>query len=285
MGHEPKWLRQTGRILASLVQADEDDMADFVRERLDGADVPPERAADARALLVRIGESLRDPTPERMMSLEYTRRVLEDWKAGEEKSPAAPSAAPPVAPSPPIPSPPASPQAAPSVSPAPARAPAAPSPPVIFIPPATGGSGPSPWAKGDASAPDPMAMTADGATPHAGHNPLPFKEGAVATPPKKLSLEPHAAMGQTAPVSKKRSKNVLPFGGKPPPLTLEQYAYFCVERALWPAHQVQTCAKYGVELAYEATLHEEYRQVLASDRALQAKFNELREQARSQLSS
>jgi hypothetical protein len=85
MAREPKWLRQTGRVFSSLLQAPEDELDDFVRERLDGADIDPARVADAREILIHIGEALRNPTPERLMSLEQTRRLLQSWQ-GEPRS-------------------------------------------------------------------------------------------------------------------------------------------------------------------------------------------------------
>lgn len=278
MGHDPQWLRKTGRILSSLLQASDDEMADFVRERLNGADVDPARAADARAILIHLGEALQEPTKKRLMSVEHTRRVLEDWQTGDKQDATTSASAPP----------PASP---PSAPPAPVM-PSGPAP-VIRIP-SVDPRAPSPWAGAEpprpvqtpahASSPDGLGTTTAG-HPAPAVNALPFAPGQAA--PKKLSLEPHAAMGQTAPLAPKPKKKTMPFAQIPEAsstLTIEQYAYFCAERALWPAHQAQTCGKYGVDPAQEDELHEHFRKTLTGDAAQQARFNELRAQALAQLS-
>jgi hypothetical protein len=132
-----------------------------------------------------------------------------------------------------------------------------------------------------------MAMTTSGSMPG---SPLPFETGKSATP-KKFSLEPHAAMGQTAPVARKPKNPTTPFKamsslevtGGAPTLTLEQYAYFCTERALWPNHRAETCAKYGLDEAAEDALHAHYGAAFTADPTAKSRFNEIRAQARRQL--
>ncbi len=350
--HDPKWLRQTGRLLASLLQADLEDLDDFVRERLGGADIPRARVSDVRALVIQLGEALREPTPERLMGVEHLRRVTRDWRPSASRSAAAPaqdvvqpSAPTPIASTPEVRSPVLSgprsssdhsPWAVASgtgmslgstpapVAPAPAvaaklapvaakPAPVAPAPAVAATPPAPAPAvTPAPPAAPTAVAPpaivatprvgrlpdqgDPLGRTADGgASPlvRSESKPLPFEEKKKASP-KKLSLEPHAAMGQTAPLGAKKKKSTMPFKAIPEEaveaapsargLNLEQYAYFCTERALWPDHAAQTCAKYGLEPAGEASLHAEFQIAFQRDASMKEQFNQLRVQARAKLS-
>ncbi|HEX5633643.1 MAG TPA: hypothetical protein VFX50_10450, partial [Gemmatimonadales bacterium] len=356
MAHDPQRLRKTGRILSSLLQTSDGDLADFVRQRLDGADVDPARAADARAILISVADALLEPTPERMMSLEYTRRVLEEWKVGEEKpseeaaavapvvvaAPAPPPVAPVVAPSPLVHGPPAanatmrSPWAPVAPSPAtraapvvqvepaapavvsPLVSPAVPAAPPPVVPPPVAAPVVIPSAQDPASsAPDPLGMTTAGAhvVPSSA---LPFVAGQAGTTPKQAPLEPNTTLGKTAPTGKRPPRATLPFkvqpdqrapasvapappvtpapitpvphipsappvASAPPPLTVEQYAYFCTERALWPDHQADTCAKYGLSPAAEETLHEHFRTAFNGDTTLKTRFNEVRAEAHRRL--
>ena len=66
-------------------------------------------------------------------------------------------------------------------------------------------------------------------------------------------------------------------------MTLEQYARFCAERTLWPQHQAEVCAKYGVPADSEKQVHDKHRQMFANDSDLAMRFNELYQKARAEL--
>ncbi len=277
MAHDPQWLRKTGRLLSTLLQAPEDGLDGFVRERLEDGTVDPSHAAAARAILVHLGEALREPTPERLMSLEHTRRMLEEYRAGV-KEPVESAAA-------------KAPRPAPAPSPAPLPAPMPPLPsgarPVIDVAPSRG---PSPWAAAGEPVlprklslePDgPMNTTFDGSA--ASPRPvLPFVSGAAPTP-QRSSFEPHPEMGQTAPLGASTAAREMASDAAPPALTLEQYAYFFIERELWPQHQAATCAKYGLDVAGESRLRARYGRAFDADAALKARFDALCGDARRQL--
>ena len=278
MTHDPRWLRRVSRLLSGLIQTDEDQLSAFVRERVPNDEVNEEHAAEARTTLILIGEALLEPNPARAMSLGQARRALEQGQEADPTpssaaaSPSASTPASPARPSPAHPNPAHPGPAAPPAPPTPAPLPAAVIKPKIDV------GGASPWAPD--KGPDALALTVDGAAPSSGR--MPFKKDASRKPPKKISLEPNPQMGQTAPVKPRTPAAALPFAGEPK-ITLEQYAYFCVERERWPHYREATLTKYGLVEADEEPLHEHYRSAMDRQPALAKRFTDVRKQAEAQL--
>ena len=99
---------------------------------------------------------------------------------------------------------------------------------------------------------DPLAMTADGLlSPFATGAVLPFIKGAPSPKPSAddATPDPQASdpqAGATAYMPAFEDIAALPFDEDHPDLTVEQYASFCVERALDPDHASTTAARYRV---------------------------------------
>ena len=331
MGDDPKWLRESGRLLSRLLQTQPDGLADYVRERLDDREVDLEQLAAARKILLLISRALRDKDPARLQGVAYACRNLQDWEEGisssdEEESAAASEPAEPIAPKPiepivvPAPRPPVAAPAAPgpggpspwargqgppampapvspaSAAPAPAApAPVAPAPaapaPVAPAPAAPAPAAPAPALASSSPAPasaPPVPSAPAGSTPLTGTAgpsqqgvALPFQSDPAAARPAKISLEPHAELGQTAPVKPNPNKqSTLPFRAT---LTLGDYAKLCAERAMWPDHRAQLLAKFGVPPEHERLVDDHFRAMFKRSPDQEVVFNQLLDVARRQL--
>jgi hypothetical protein len=305
MSHDPAWMRTTGRLLSGLLQSDEEELVAFARDRL-GEEAPDAQGvADVRAILVRLGEALREPSRERLSSVGYARRVLDEWSA--EDTDAKPRAAPPERV-----------HGAVLVTEKPVAA-EAPSPQGIRLPIPQSGA-PSPWVApkvGDARVEQVAAIapakperraqaTAAMSAVEVKHATLPFggaprsampmavgdHEAAQSGETEDLDLEslmatPSTPFGQGAPGARVDPLAATARDASEPEakvsLTLEHYASFCVERARWPEHRMQICRKYHVAPDGEEALHHHFRGALAQNAELNAQFEELKARAQRRL--
>ena len=145
MDADPKKLRAWGRLLSTLLQTPDDELDDFLRERLGGANLEERSLGKARALLARLGEAFDDPTPERWKGIEHAADTIDHWEEGRsrtEDGDASSSASPSTGPSSPSPSSEAPPAPTPARPPTPTpavhtspRPPSGPSPCLLYTSP------------------------------------------------------------------------------------------------------------------------------------------------------
>jgi len=282
MDVDPKKLRAWGRLLSTLLQTPEDELDDFLRERLDGAALEERSLAKAQALLVQLGRAFDDPVPERWRGIEHAADTVETWERGRTDEAAAvtanPGSAPPTTPDPSSqPSPWAKGGAGPPIQGAPAAPPSpvpSPPPPAPSPPPPA----PAPLLR-PASALMATAPVSDDA-PQA--EPLPFRKDAGSEVPAPVAerLAPSAELGAT--VARTGGKGpTLPFAAvadersalanEPPPgMTLGKYAQLCVERNLWPDNTAGRRARFGIDEAGEAQADAYFKRRFDRDAAQRA---------------
>ena len=82
MDIDPKKLRAWGRTIAKLLQTPDDELDDFLRERLKTSELSEDALASGRALLVHLGRALDDPDPERWKGIANAVDTLEHWEQG-----------------------------------------------------------------------------------------------------------------------------------------------------------------------------------------------------------
>jgi len=177
MDADPKKLRAWGRLLSTLLQTPDDELDDFMRERMGGARLEERFLARVRDLLVHVGEAFDDPDPERWKGLAHAADALEQWEEGRARGSdergagsEAPTSGPALAPG-----------SVPPRSPTP-PGPAGASTPAEHHP----ARGPSPWTKG---------MGANGMTPPPVGTPSGF---APTGQPAPVAAAPRPALSSTA---------------------------------------------------------------------------------------
>lgn len=193
---DPKTLRSWARLLSTLLQTPEEELGDFVRERLGGAAVREAALQRGRDLLVHLGRALESPEPERWNGIEMAADTLDHWQRGMTQGAGADVASEPPARAEPI-------ATGPQAGAAAARTPVsdAPGPPLAptpspWVPPA---APPRAATTETAAAPQPLAPVAA---------PSPARPSPVAASP--LPPEPATASPSTPPPSATQSPSTPP---------------------------------------------------------------------------
>ncbi|MEM9696190.1 MAG: hypothetical protein AAGA56_26835 [Myxococcota bacterium] len=117
---------------------------------------------------------------------------------------------------------------------------------------------------------------------------LPFSDEKRPAPQSAVSsLEPNPMLGSTAPASSRRAKRpATPFqkqaasaappesAAVEPPLTLERYAQFCVERKLWP-HDTNRLTRFQIDAEAEAQSDRHYQELFSRDPVSRHRWHQL----------